>query len=839
MTATRKIRIDRTYSTDNTADATARNLLSVTAGSAGFDAATGVISIPTNTNQLTNGAGFITSTGIPSQSGNSGKYLTTDGSSVSWATVSGGGGGGTLTNPLILGAGLSINPGDNGDLLFTLRQPAGTANAYFGNAVASSGNYTVVGAWGMSVNSGNAYVFNNTTGALMYTLTNPNSYGSSGGDRFGHTVAINGNYIVIGAFYEDSASGTDDGVVYFYDMSTFTAYSGSTITIASANSVISNPNAGGGSGYDYFSGTGLAVSSSYVAVSSYIESAYAGKVYVFSTSTRNLMYTFDNPNAYSSGTGDYFGSSIALYGNTLVVGASDEDQATANQAGKVYVFDLSSIPSSPSTITSSNYTSYGYVISNPQGASAANDYFGSTVAVNATYVAVGSGSDNSNAGIAYIFNRATGTLVHTITIPDKLTVNQFFAKTIAMSDTQLVVGCNNQTYPINHAYVYSLETGKLLKVLANPNSDRAYYGDTYSAFVSITNDYIAVSASTEPSISGSSNSGAVYLFTTKNTFDGSASSVVSLAPSGAVSGVYGTAQGVVNIPQITVDKFGRVVGITTETYNPPAAGLSSALTSVAVDGTVAFYSSGQSTINFEAGDNVTLEYSTNISNYPTITINSTGGGGGGGGGGAFKYTLVNLSGSMTADFSLPADATISTSIFTVVNFPGSGINMPIGWQIANVHPSSMGDPSDMLFRGLEVSGTQTATFNTPSYGSIKFFEWVMDSADVYYSVYAQLAMVQSYQQSHIIIENVNNSYNLNWFSAGYCYGYIIAGGGGWSDLETFVPAANVDAYVDATNQIVFFKCPASIWYSGGGEIGGTTSQAMNASMYLYLYYFGQ
>jgi hypothetical protein len=43
--------------------------------------------IPTNTNQLTNGAGFITSTGIPSQTGNSGKYLTTNGTAVSWATV--------------------------------------------------------------------------------------------------------------------------------------------------------------------------------------------------------------------------------------------------------------------------------------------------------------------------------------------------------------------------------------------------------------------------------------------------------------------------------------------------------------------------------------------------------------------------------------------------------------------------------------------------------------------------------------------------------------------------------------------------------------------------------
>lgn len=66
--------------------------------------------IPTNTNELTNGAGFITSSaltgyatelyvttrgyitsnGIPSQTGNDGKYLTTDGTTLSWGTVASG-----------------------------------------------------------------------------------------------------------------------------------------------------------------------------------------------------------------------------------------------------------------------------------------------------------------------------------------------------------------------------------------------------------------------------------------------------------------------------------------------------------------------------------------------------------------------------------------------------------------------------------------------------------------------------------------------------------------------------------------------------------------------------
>ena len=51
---------------------------------------------------ITISGGVISSTGggttLPSQSGNNGKYLTTDGSTLSWATVAGGGSGATLAN---------------------------------------------------------------------------------------------------------------------------------------------------------------------------------------------------------------------------------------------------------------------------------------------------------------------------------------------------------------------------------------------------------------------------------------------------------------------------------------------------------------------------------------------------------------------------------------------------------------------------------------------------------------------------------------------------------------------------------------------------------------------
>ena len=85
-----------------------------------------------------------------------------------------------------------------------------------------SGNTALIGApqdadAGGS-NSGKAYIYNVTTGALLHTLDNPNAYGTSDGDQFGRTVDISDNYIIIGTFGEDDASGTTSGKAYIFEL---------------------------------------------------------------------------------------------------------------------------------------------------------------------------------------------------------------------------------------------------------------------------------------------------------------------------------------------------------------------------------------------------------------------------------------------------------------------------------------------------------------------------------------------------------------------------------------------------------------------------------------------
>ena len=63
-------------------------VLSAVATSGLYSSLSGKPTIPTQISELTNDSGFITTTGIPTQTGNSGKYLTTNGTSVVWDTVS-------------------------------------------------------------------------------------------------------------------------------------------------------------------------------------------------------------------------------------------------------------------------------------------------------------------------------------------------------------------------------------------------------------------------------------------------------------------------------------------------------------------------------------------------------------------------------------------------------------------------------------------------------------------------------------------------------------------------------------------------------------------------------
>lgn len=340
-----------------------------------------------------------------------------------------------------------------GSLLRTLSNPNpyGTvASDNFGACVAISGNYAVVTAHqeddASGTNSGKAYIFDVTTGNLLYTINNPNPYGTSQTDQFGQTLAMSGNYAVIGSYLEDDASGTDSGKVYVYDVTTGTLLR-----------TISNPNPYGTSVSDYFGQT-VSISDNYVVVGASQEDEASGtgsgKAYIFSLSTGSLLYTLNNPNAYDTVTGDGFGTSVATTDTYAIVSAPFEDEAAGLTSGKVYVFDVTT---GSLLRTISNPNAYDTV---------ANDSFGTRLAISGNYLLVsGQAEDDAGgtaSGKAYIFDVTTGSLLYTFDNPNaySTSLGDSFGYSISISGNYAIIGAYGEDDAggsgSGKAYVYSL-----------------------------------------------------------------------------------------------------------------------------------------------------------------------------------------------------------------------------------------------------------------------------------------------------------------------------------------------------------------------------------------------
>ena len=295
-----------------------------------------------------------------------------------------------------------------GALVHTLNNPnaySTSAGDFFGSLVDISGNYAIVGApyeddsGGSS--SGKAYIYNVTTGTLIRTLNNPNAFGTSDSDLFGISVAISGNYAVVGAYNEDDAGGTDSGKVYVYN-----------VTSGTLLHTLNNPNPVGTSSSDFF-GYSVGISDRFVVVGAYGEdeasATDSGKVYIFNLIFGNILGTLNNPNAFDTPAFDFFGYSVAISGNYAIVGAYGEDETGVTNPGKAYIFNVAT-------------GVLVHTLNNPNAYStSASDFFGGSVAISGNYVIVGAhGEDDAggtDSGKAYVFAVKDMTLVDVVLQP--------------------------------------------------------------------------------------------------------------------------------------------------------------------------------------------------------------------------------------------------------------------------------------------------------------------------------------------------------------------------------------------------------------------------------------
>ena len=204
--------------------------------------------------------------------------------------------------------------------------------------------------------------------------------------------------------------------------------------------------------------------------------------------------------ASDTASGDGFGESVAVSGDTIVVGAASRDETSLDDIGGAYLFVE---PATGGWVTTNAETA---TLKAPTATRAADDNFGSSVAIDGDNVVVGA----SGAEKTYLFTKAgtawTGTVEPDVTLEGyEAEDGDDFGWSVDIDEFTIVVGEPQTTEGPGAVHVFDIngaQTGKLEGLGADP-------GNRFGYSVAVSGDYIVVSSGSQ---SDNDNAGSVQVF---------------------------------------------------------------------------------------------------------------------------------------------------------------------------------------------------------------------------------------------------------------------------------------------------------------------------------------
>jgi hypothetical protein len=304
-------------------------------------------------------------------------------------------------------------------LMQKITDATGEANDFFGYSVAISGNYAIVGAAfddvGSNINQGSVSIYQLIGGnwVLMQKITDATGVA---GDNFGYNVAISGNYAIVGAINDDVGSNINQGSVNIYQLTGGNWVIMQQITDAT------------GTAYNFF-GNSVAISGNYAIVGASYDvvggNNEQGSVSFYQLINGNWVLMQKITDA-TGAANDFFGSSVAISGNYAIVGAKYDDVGSNSNQGSISIYQL----------TAGNWVLMQKIT---DATGAASDYFGNSVAISGNYAIVGASDDdvgsNSNQGSGSIYQRIgkVWQKVQYVTDP-RGNLNDFFGSSVSIDD---------------------------------------------------------------------------------------------------------------------------------------------------------------------------------------------------------------------------------------------------------------------------------------------------------------------------------------------------------------------------------------------------------------------
>jgi len=326
------------------------------------------------------------------------------------------------------------------------------------------------------------------------------------GDSFGTAVAVSGDFIVVGSPYAHAGSNASQGAAYVFQKST-AGWSSPLTEVAELTST-------DGVNGDYF-GNSVAISGDTIVVGAYSMNSNQGRAYVFVKPPTGwagpITQTATLTTLHPTTQGDLFGYSVAIAGDTILVGATWDSHWNPPGSGAAYIY-LKPADGWAGTLTQDATLS----------PSDTTGDFGTSVALSGDTAVVGSTYNK-----VYVYEKPGGgwadmaAQTAELTDPGTVLYHDYFGLAVATNGDTVVVGAPQTTvgghYQQGEAYVYakpgahwtnmSNANAKLLGTFAISYANSCDFGFT----AAVDGDTIAVSAATG-GINQDGQKGAIFLY---------------------------------------------------------------------------------------------------------------------------------------------------------------------------------------------------------------------------------------------------------------------------------------------------------------------------------------
>jgi len=258
----------------------------------------------------------------------------------------------------------------------------GAAQDYFGWSVAVSGYAAVVGVYyddDNGANSGSAYVFR-FNGSSWFQQAKLLPSDGAAGERFGESVAVSGDFAIIGTPHDD-ANGASSGSAYVFQ------FNGSN-WVQQAKLLPSD-----GEANEYF-GSSVAISGDTAVIGTPWDDDNgnaSGSAYVFQFDGSNWVQQAKLL-ASDGAESDLFGDSVSVSDEIALIGAWGDDD-NGNASGSAYVFHFDG----------SNWVQQAKLLASD---GAESDFFGNSVSISGDIAVISAHQDDDNgfnSGSAYVF----------------------------------------------------------------------------------------------------------------------------------------------------------------------------------------------------------------------------------------------------------------------------------------------------------------------------------------------------------------------------------------------------------------------------------------------------